>query len=88
MLFLIPELLLNFFYKQLSIQPIKSIQYPGYAPHSGTPDDTVNFNLLLDEVRKNLDELEKETGRYYGLVSDDILREESYRTSSLIVAHF
>ena len=44
-------------------------EYPGYEPHSGTPDDTVNFNLLLDDVRAALDQLEAETGRYYGLTA-------------------
>ena len=34
------------------------------APHSGTPDDTVNFNLLLDDVRAALDELGEETGKF------------------------
>lgn len=42
-------------------------EYPGYAPHSGTPDDTVNFNLLLDDIRDALDRLGAETGRHYGL---------------------
>ena len=40
-----------------------------YEPHSGTPDDTVNFNLLLDDVRAALDALEEETGQYYGLTA-------------------
>ena len=44
-------------------------EYPGYEPHSGTPDDTVNFNLLLDDIRAALDELEAETGRYYGITA-------------------
>jgi len=44
-------------------------EYPGYADHSGTPDDTVNFNLLLDDVRAALDELGEETGRFYGLTA-------------------
>lgn len=44
-------------------------EYPGYVDHSGTPDDTVNFNLLLDDVRSALDELEAETGRYYGITA-------------------
>lgn len=34
------------------------------ADHSGTPDDTVNFNLLLDDVRAALDELGEEKGRF------------------------
>ena len=36
---------------------------------SGTPDDTINFNLLLDDVRAALDELGAETGRFYGLTA-------------------
>jgi chitinase len=44
-------------------------EYPGYEPHSGTPADTVNFNLLLDDVRSALDDLEAETGKYYGLTA-------------------
>ena len=44
-------------------------EYPGYDPHSGTPADTVNFNLLLDDVRAALDELGDETGRFYGLTA-------------------
>jgi len=44
-------------------------EYPGYEPHSGTPEDTVNFNLLLDDVRAVLDELEAETGKFYGLTA-------------------
>jgi len=44
-------------------------EYPGYEPHSGTPDDTINFNLLLDDVRAALDELEVETGKFYGLTA-------------------
>jgi len=44
-------------------------EYPGYAPHSGTAADTVNFNLLLDDVRAALDELGAEMGRFYGLTA-------------------
>ena len=40
-----------------------------YEPHSGTPDDTVNFNLLLDDVSAALVALEEETGQYYGLTA-------------------
>ena len=43
--------------------------FSGYEPHSGTPDDTVNFNLLLDDIRAALDALEAETGKYYGLTA-------------------
>ena len=44
-------------------------EYPGYEDHSGTPDDTVNFNLLLDDVRDALDKLGLETGKYYKLTA-------------------
>jgi chitinase len=45
------------------------MQYPGYAEHSGNPDDKQNFNLLLDDVREALDALEKKTGKRYGLTA-------------------
>ena len=44
-------------------------QYPGYAAHSGTPEDTVNYSLFLQEIRDRLDELGEETGRFYGLTA-------------------
>jgi chitinase len=44
-------------------------EYPGYEPHSGTPEDTVSFNLLLDDLRAALDAHGAETGRYYGLTA-------------------
>ncbi|KAL7548413.1 hypothetical protein ACHAWF_011704, partial [Thalassiosira exigua] len=44
-------------------------EYPGYADHSGTPDDKENFNLLLDDVRNALDELGLEHGKYYKLTA-------------------
>mmetsp|Transcript_12350 Transcript_12350/g.22891 ORF Transcript_12350/g.22891 Transcript_12350/m.22891 type:complete len:619 (+) Transcript_12350:133-1989(+) len=44
-------------------------EYPGYAAHSGTPADKKNFNLLLQDVRKELDTLGDETGRFYGLTA-------------------
>ena len=44
-------------------------EYPGYAPHAGTPEDTANFNLLLDDVRAALDGLGEETGQFYGLTA-------------------
>ena len=52
----------------LSIFPSLS-EYPGYEAHSGTPDDTVSYNLLLQSVREKLDELGKETGKFYGLTA-------------------
>ncbi|KAL7550345.1 hypothetical protein ACHAWF_013592 [Thalassiosira exigua] len=39
------------------------------ADHSGTPDDTENYTLLLRDVRRKLDELSERTGRTYGLTS-------------------
>ena len=53
----------------LPLNTIQDWEYPGYEPHSGTPDDTVNFNLLLDDIRAALDDLEAETGRYYGITA-------------------
>lgn len=45
-------------------------EYPGYAAHSGTPDDKANFNLLLQDVRRELDDLGAEKGgRFYGLTA-------------------
>ena len=44
-------------------------EYPGYAAHSGTPADTENFNLLLRDIREELDALGAETGRFYGLTA-------------------
>ena len=54
----------------MSVKRASSLTIPsifiaaGYADHSGTPDDTINFNLLLDDVRAALDELGEETGRF------------------------
>ena len=44
-------------------------EYPGYATHSGTSQDKVNFNLLLDEVREKLNVLSTQTGKYYGFTA-------------------
>jgi len=44
-------------------------EYPGYAAHSGTEADTVNFNLLLRDIREELDTLSGETGKDYGLTA-------------------
>jgi chitinase len=45
------------------------MQYPGYEPHSGTPNDGESWNLLLNDLRAALDELEEETGHYYGITA-------------------
>jgi chitinase len=42
---------------------------PGYEEHSGTPDDTESYSLLLKAVREHLDELGEKTGKFYGLSS-------------------
>lgn len=44
-------------------------EYPGFASHSGTPQDRDNFKLLLNDVRAKLDELGAQTGRFYGLTA-------------------
>ncbi|KAL7528087.1 hypothetical protein ACHAXR_004185, partial [Thalassiosira sp. AJA248-18] len=44
-------------------------EYPGYEAHSGTPDDTETYNLLLRDVRQKLDELGDQTGKFYGLTA-------------------
>ena len=44
-------------------------EYPGYADHGGTPDDTESFNLLLRDIREALDKLQEETGKFYGLTA-------------------
>ncbi|KAL9190865.1 hypothetical protein ACHAXT_000571 [Thalassiosira profunda] len=44
-------------------------EYPGYADHSGTPADTINYSLFLREIRDKLDELGERTGRFYGLTA-------------------
>ncbi len=41
----------------------------GYAPHSGTEADTVNYSLLLQDIRTALDDLGQQTGRFYGLTA-------------------
>ncbi len=48
---------------------ILSLQYPGYAAHSGTPEDTVNYSLFLRDIRAALDELGNRTGKFYGLTA-------------------
>jgi chitinase len=44
-------------------------EYPGYAEHSGTPDDIVSYPLLMEELRNALDRLEEETGKHYGITA-------------------
>lgn len=40
-----------------------------YEPHSGTPADTKNYNLLLNDVWDALEKLGDETGKSYGLTA-------------------
>lgn len=42
-------------------------EYPGYAAHSGTPADKVNFTLLLDQIRDSLNALGTLHNKYYKL---------------------
>lgn len=44
-------------------------EYPAYAPHSGTPDDTENFVLLLQDLRSALDAYGVETNKYYEITA-------------------
>ena len=44
-------------------------EYPGYEDHSGKPEDTQSYNLLIRDLRMSLDELEQETGKKYGLTA-------------------
>ncbi|MBN1894348.1 glycoside hydrolase family 18 protein [bacterium] len=42
-------------------------EYPGYAPHNGSPADRENFTLLLLAVRDSLDALEGKAGKKLAL---------------------
>jgi len=42
-------------------------EYPGYAPHSGTAADKVNFTLLLQNIRDSLNALGTLKNAYYKL---------------------
>jgi len=44
-------------------------EYPAYKDHSGTPEDTENFVLLLQELRSKLDEYGATTGKYYEITA-------------------
>ncbi len=50
-------------------QSFDSWEYPGYTDHMGTPEDTVNYSLFLEEIRKALDALGQTKGRSYGLTA-------------------
>lgn len=47
-------------------------KYPGYEAHSGTPDDTESYNLLLKSLREQLDDLGEKTGKFYGLTAGEL----------------
>jgi len=52
----------------------KDWEYPGYAPHSGTPADTENYTLLLKAVRTKLKALgSNRFGKPYGLSAGTVL---------------
>ena len=55
--------------KMLTDSSLSSPEYPGYAPHSGTPADKENYTLFLRAIRDALDALEAETGKFYGLTA-------------------
>ena len=42
-------------------------EYPGYAAHSGTPNDKVNFTLFLQQIRDSLNALGTLHGKTYKL---------------------
>jgi len=44
-------------------------EYPAYKDHSGTPEDTANFVLLLQELRSKLDAHTATTGKYYEITA-------------------
>jgi len=44
-------------------------EYPGYADHSGTPEDKVNYTLFLKAIRDALDVLGEQEGKFYGLTA-------------------
>lgn len=44
-------------------------EYPGYIDHSGRPEDTINYNLFLQEIRTALDVLGEKNNRFYGLTA-------------------
>ncbi|MBT3209463.1 MAG: T9SS type A sorting domain-containing protein [Bacteroidetes bacterium] len=44
-------------------------EYPGYAPHNGTPADGVNYTLLLQEIRDSIDAYGLQNGNDYLLSS-------------------
>eukprot|EP00804_Cyclotella_cryptica_P010623 CCRYP_005442-RB/>CCRYP_005442-RB protein AED:0.09 eAED:0.09 QI:133/0.93/0.88/1/0.87/0.82/17/1617/824 len=44
-------------------------EYPGYAEHSGTPADAINFTKMLAAIRAALDMLTMTTGKKYGLTA-------------------
>lgn len=47
-------------------------EFPGATPGNGTvarPNDTKNFNLMIDEIRDSLNTLQAETGQYYLLTA-------------------
>ncbi len=40
-------------------------EYPGYAAHSGTPADKVNFTILMQQIRDSINALGTRTGKTY-----------------------
>ena len=46
-----------------------ALPHLAYSDHSGTPADTINYNLLLRDLRMELDELGRQTEKEYGLTA-------------------
>ena len=44
-------------------------EFPGYKQHNGTPDDKLNFTLLLQTVRDSLNSFESKTGKSFILTT-------------------
>jgi chitinase len=42
-------------------------EYPGFADHSGTPADKVNFTLFMQQIRDSINALGTRTGKMYKL---------------------
>lgn len=66
-------------------------EYPGYQVHSGTPDDIESYNLLLQGLREQLDELGEKTGKFYGLTAGELLsyqHDVSFKSAFLIKSNY
>ena len=62
-------------------------EYPGYAPHSGTPADKENYTYFLKAIRDALDALEAETGKFYGLTAGKFLNRAKLSCREFLFHH-